>query len=177
MAIQTSGRLARRVLFPWAALLLAWGPCAAVLSGDDAGGAGEGAFRWFSVAIEVRGLPPGSQGVPVHCKIDFRKLLAARKVAGAVDERTLRLDRTEAAGKTVAQPVQFTPAARPRPKQRRLLPATTQKVSYLAEYRPGETPPGATAGVLTWIVGRAPKGTAGYRLRFGVPRGPRPSII
>jgi hypothetical protein len=121
--------------------------------------------------LKVRGLPKGSGGVPVRCTVDFSKVLADLGVAGAVDERTLRLECTWADGKPVEQPVQFQASLQPRPKRRRLLPGTTDKVSYLAEYAAGETPAGVkVAGVLTWLARGAPQGAATYTLQFGVGR-------
>jgi len=139
-----------------------------------AGRADDGAFRWFSVPIDVGGLAKGSCGVPVGCAIDFSKMLAELGVAGAVDERTLRLLRVGGDGKAVERAVQFEAAAMPRAKRRTLLPGTTEKVSYLAEHPAGRTPTGVkVAGRLTWIVRDAPEGTARYRLLFGVRRGGR----
>lgn len=132
---------------------------------------GGAAFRWFSIPIEVKGLPKASRFVPVRCPVDFSGILADLGAAGAVDERTLRLECVSAGGKAVEQPVQFDSLVQPRPKRRRLLPGTTDEVSYLGGHAAGRTPPGIKqAGTLTWIVHSAPRGAARYRLRFGVAR-------
>ncbi len=131
-------------------------------------------MQWFSVPVTVEGLPAGSERVPVSCPVDFSRILSDLNAPGAVDERALRLEWLPAEGKVVEQPVQFMASVQPRPKRRRLLPGTTEKVSYLAEHEAGRTPPGVkVAGTLTWIVRVAADGTARYRLRFGVPRGGR----
>ena len=97
--------------------------------------------------------------------------LADLGVSGAVDERTLWLECTSTGGAAVEQPVQSDATVQPRSKPRRLLPGTTTKVSYLAEFPAGKTPADVkVAGTLTWIVRSAPGGTARYRLRFGVAR-------
>ena len=132
------------------------------------------AFRWFAVALEVKDLPKGARFVPVRCRVDFSAILSGLGVAGAADERTLRLECVSAGPKAVAEPVQFEPDPQPRPKRRRLLGGTTKKVSYLAEHPAGRTPPDVkVAGTLTWIVRSAPRGSVRYRLRFGVARAGR----
>lgn len=121
----------------------------------------DGRFRTFSVPIDVTGLPPDPEFVPVRCLVDFTSVLERLGVPGAVDERTLRL---EAGGVDV--PFQFSAVPQPRPKERLLLPGTPPSVSLSAEHAAGATPPGVrVAGELTWLA-RAPR----YRLSFGVSR-------
>jgi hypothetical protein len=165
----------------WLAVALIFGGWEARVSGQDperresaAAARGTAAFQWVAIPIEVEGLPKGSGSVPVSCPVDFSRILFEAGAAGAVDERTLRLDRVTPAGKAVEQPIQFVASVQPRPKRRRLLPGTTDKVSYLAEHAAGRTPPDVkVAGVLTWVVRSAPQGRARYRLRFGVARAGR----
>lgn len=136
-------------------------------------GAGESSHRWFSVSIDVSGLPANAAGVPVQCSIDFSALLARLHVPGAVDERSLRLDRIAADGRTVELPVQFSAYRQPGAKARRRLAGTVPEVSYLAEYAAGETPEIKVAGTLAWFAQADAKGTERCRLRFGVPRSGR----
>lgn len=134
----------------------------------------ESSHRWFSLPIEVSGLPAGAQGVPVSCTIDFTDILKRLNVAGVVDEHSLRLYRNAAAGSEVEEPVQFSASPQPGPRARRILPGTTPGVSYGAEHPAQETPPGPrVAGSLAWLVSAGADGKQTYRLRFGVPRSGR----
>ena len=170
IAMQVSRRIRPLVLSVCPALVLVCGAAVPASSPSPVAGA----MQWFSVPVSVEGLPAGSECVPVTCAVDFSGMLSDLKAPGAVDERTLRLEWLSAEGKAVEQPVQFMAFEQPRPKQRRLLPGTTDKVSYVAEHEAGRTPPAVkVAGTLTWIVRGAPHGTARYRLRFGAPRGGR----
>jgi hypothetical protein len=94
-------------------------------------------------------------------------------VAGAVDERSLRLYRLLPGGATAEEPLQFSASPQPSPKARLLLPGTSTAVSYVAEYRAEETPPVHTAGMLAWIVRAGPGPARNYRLAFGVLRAGR----
>lgn len=132
------------------------------------------ARRWFSLPIQVSGLPADAEFVPVSCEVDFSGLLARLKVTGAVDERSIRLLRLLNDGGEMPEPVQFVASAQPRARQRRLLGGTTPRVSYLSEYAAGETPEvPKTVGELCWIARSGPQGVSRYRLRFGIPRGGR----
>jgi hypothetical protein len=148
----------------------------ALMASGTACGAGDAdlAYRWFSLPIEVSGLPAGAEFVPVSCPIDFSAMLARLKVPGAVDERSLRLDRLPPGGDAVEQAVQFSPSAQPRAQQRRFLPGTAPGVSYITEYPAGQTPevPKVT-GTLSWIARADADGKQRYRLRFGVLRSGR----
>ncbi len=97
-------------------------------------------YHWFSVPIDLSGLPPDAQFVPVSCPIDLTKILSRWNVSGAVDEQSLRLFRLLPDGTQAEQPVQFTGAPQPGPKTRRLLPDTASGVSYLTarSSTPGE---------------------------------------
>ncbi len=130
----------------------------------------EASHQWFSMPIEISGLPANADSVPVSCPIDFSGLLVRLKIAGAVDERSLRLDRILPDGRHQEEPVQFSPDPQPGSKSRRLLPGTVPQVSYLAEYPAGETPEVKVAGRLSWIAQAGRDGKQHYRLRFGVPR-------
>ncbi|MCY2989014.1 MAG: PmoA family protein [Planctomycetota bacterium] len=127
-------------------------------------------YHWFSVPIEVSGLPPDAQFVPVSCPIDLTVILSRWNVSGAVDERSLRLFRLLPDGTQAEQPVQFTGAPQPGPKTRRLLPDTASGVSYLTEYAAHEKAEIKVAGTLTWIAQAGEKGSGRYRLKCGVPR-------
>jgi hypothetical protein len=133
----------------------------------------EGLHEWFALPIEVTGLPPNADFVPVSCPIDFSAILARLKVSGAVDERSVRLLRVLADGRDQEEPVQFTPDPQPGSKTRRLLAGTTSQVSYLAEYPAGETPEVKVAGRLAWIAQSDGRGSQRYRLEFGVLRAGR----
>jgi hypothetical protein len=126
--------------------------------------------RVFSLPIEVVGLPPNAELVPVACGIDFTAILERLGVSGAVDERSLRLLRLGGAGEEVEEPVQFSVASQPRPKGRTTLPDTPPGVSYLGEFRAGSSPAGLrVAGELAWGARGDAEGRARYRLLFGVP--------
>src|SRR5439155_12972069 len=95
------------------------GPAPDALHGDDGG------FDWFSLPFEVRGLAPGAEFAPVSTPVDFTEILARLKVAGAVDERTIRLIRASG----TRESVQFTCTSQPRGK-RQLLPGTGSGTSF-----------------------------------------------
>ena len=59
----------------------------------------DSSFRWFSLPLEVRGIPEEADFIPVSCPIDFSSILKQLTVTGAVDERSLRLFRMNAGGK------------------------------------------------------------------------------
>ena len=144
------------------AFLVAPRPCWAAES--------ETSHQWLSLPIAISGLPADADSVPVSCLIDFSGLLVRLKAAGAVDERSLRLDHILPDGRVQEEPVQFSPDPQPGSKARRLLPGTVPQVSYLAEYPAGETPEVKVAGRLSWIAQADRDGKQHYRLRFGVPR-------
>jgi len=138
-----------------------------------------GRFQWFTVPIEVRGLPRGAEFQVVSVRVDFTAWLAELQFKGLIDERAVRLAAIAPDGSKTFQSVQFLPDPQPRAKQRELLPGTGNNVSYLAEYGPGVAPSHlAQAGELAWIV-RPPKsndvGSGGlsgahrFELEFGSP--------
>jgi hypothetical protein len=150
----------------------------------------EAAYHWFSMPIEVKGVSPKVEFVPVTCTIDFTEILSRLKVPGAVDERSLRLSRVKPDGSELDEPVQFSASPQPRPKERRLLPGTSPNLSYLGEYRDGETPAvPRVAGELSWVLRNRDKPRSPalalsargsgiqpefrYRLRFGIARAGR----
>ena len=125
--------------------------------------------RWFSLPIEVRGLPEGSEEVPISTFIDFSQMLDDAKILGTVDAKSLRLFSLTSTDRVREVPVQFTSAPMPRRKERPFLPGTAPGVSSLAEYRPNEVPQElCTAGRISWIVSNSRGGTCRYRLDFGV---------
>jgi hypothetical protein len=126
---------------------------------------------WFSLAIEVRGLPDGTQGVPISTFIDFSPALDSANLPGTVDAKSLRLFRLLPEGEEVDIPVQFSSVPQPRLKERPLLPGTPSTISYLGEYRPDGVPKELrVAGQLSWIAGNPDQGVCRYRLQFGVLR-------
>lgn len=128
-------------------------------------------YRWFSVTLQVDGLPPSAAFVPVSCPVDFTALLKQLKAEGAVDTHALRLSRV-VNGKEIEEPVQFDAGEQPRPKKRLLQPGTPATVSFVAEHPADRTSPlPRVAGELVWAARADAKGSARYLLRFGVPRG------
>ncbi len=61
-------------------------------------------YRWSSLPIEIAGLPPKAEAVPVACAVDFSALLARLGLEGLVDERSLRLYRLGGDGGRVEEP-------------------------------------------------------------------------
>src|SRR3954471_21317929 len=55
-------------------------------------------YRWFSLPVDVSGLPAGAAFVPVTCPIDFSTTLAQLRVNGVADEHSIRLLRLGADG-------------------------------------------------------------------------------
>ncbi len=130
--------------------------------------------RWFSLPLELSGLPANAQGAPVSCTIDFSEILQRLNVAGVVDEHSLRLFRKTADGREAEEPVQFTAALQPAARARRILPGTAPGVSYSTEHPADEPPVGPkVAGTLTWLARTGGDGKQAYRLRFGVPQSGR----
>lgn len=131
-------------------------------------------YDWFSLPIEVSALPKENEFTPVSLRIDFSDCLRRLGVAGAVDERSLRLYRVARNGKRSEEPLQWLAALQSRPLERRALPGTPPSVSYLAEYAAGETPEHIRVeGDLVWIAGKPQNGAARYQLYFGVPKAGR----
>jgi hypothetical protein len=126
-------------------------------------------YRWFELPIEVSGLPGSARFMPLSAAVDFTKILGDLGVEGAVDERSLRLWAIFPGGREEEQPLQFSSSPQRRPQRRRLLEGTTPSVSYVGEYRAGETPAvPRVAGELAWMAGSAPGAARRYRLEFGV---------
>ena len=129
---------------------------------------------WFSLPIEVRGLPERSEEVPVSTFIDFSRMLHDANLPGTVDTKSLRLFSLVSNGHIREVPVQFSSAPMPRRKERPFLPETPPGVSSLGEYRPGEVPQELrAAGQISWIVSSSRDGICRYRLDFGVLRSGR----
>ena len=124
------------------------------------------AYRWFSVPIEVTKLGSAAQFVPVNCHIDFSEIVKKLGASGVVDEHSLRLFQVEA-GRETPEPIQFECDPQPRAKVAKKLADTPAGVSYLGEYRAGESPDGVkVAGELKFIARGGDK--ASYRLEFGI---------
>jgi hypothetical protein len=153
--------------FPLLAILIL---CLA-LSGPSRATADAPTHEWFSMIIEVRGLPNGARGVPVSTPVDFSQVLHDANVPGTVDEKSLHLSRLSPSAGEVEIPVQFKAWPQPRVKERPLLPGTPPTVSYLGGYRPDEVPkPLRVAGRLSWFADSPTEGLCRYRLAFGVLR-------
>lgn len=128
-------------------------------------------FQWFTLPIEVSGIPPNAQFLPVTLDIDFTSLLESLQVEGTVDEAALRLFALFSDGSEKEIPYQFrSHPQRPAP-ERHFLPETSPGVSYITEFNAGESShPVRVAGELHWISRSPPSGiTQEYRLDFGVP--------
>jgi hypothetical protein len=126
--------------------------------------------RWFSVPVEVKGIPVRAEFVPVSLHIDFGAILDRLGERGTVDERTLRLCRIEPDGSEIEEPVQFSPDLQSRHPERHLHPGTPANVSWAGDWSADETPSSLrVTGTLTWIARGAPNGVRQYRLLFGVP--------
>jgi hypothetical protein len=126
------------------------------------------AYRSFSTVLGVSRLPAGCESLPIACPLDLSALLAQLHVAGAVDERSLRLFEIDGDGPSMEVPAQYLAAPQARPNGRKLLAGTPGSVSFAAEYPAGETPPAKSTGELFWTARAPASGTARYRLQFGV---------
>ncbi len=131
----------------------------------------EGKSRWFSIPIEVAGLPRNAECVPVSCSIDFSALARELRVTGLVDERSIRLFEIVPARRGTELPVQFSPLPQPRLPGGQA-PGPSRQLSYPGEYRAGQTPEESKiAGLLTWLARGSSKATAlQYRLEFSIPQ-------
>jgi hypothetical protein len=126
---------------------------------------------WFSISIEVHGLPTSAQGVPVSTLVDLSQILHDANIPGTVDGKSLRLFRLSPSAGAAEIPVQFSSLPQPRLKGRPLLPGTPPTVSYLGGCRPDEVPKELrVAGQLSWIADGPMEGVCRYRLEFGVLR-------
>ena len=129
----------------------------------------EAKYQWFSVPMEVAGLPFDAHRIPLSCPIDFRSLTQSLRVPGLVDEYSLRLFLVRSGGPSAEQPVQFTPLGQRRITGGHLLTGTSKQVSYTGEFRAGQTPDESqVAGQLAWLAEGSPGGKTHYRLDFGV---------
>jgi len=150
----------RRIAVAVAMLFIACGRLAAAEPPDT--------HRRIRVPLVVENLPAHAAFVPVSCEIDFTAILDRLKVPGAVDGRSLRLFRLLPDGREVEEPVQLAMQDQPRARQRRLLPDTTPKVSYLAEYAASAPASQKQAATLTWVAQADAHGRQACRLSFGV---------
>ncbi len=142
-----------------------------VLSGPSSAATDASTHEWFSMMIEVRGLPEGTQGVPVSTRLDFSQVLHDADIPGTVDEKSLRLFRLAPNAGDVEVPAQFNSWPQPRLKERPLLPGTPPTISYLGGYRPDGVPKELrVAGQLSWTAEGPAEGVCRYRLEFGVLR-------
>ena len=155
----------RRVDFlPIMVLYLAW-------AGSSPAATDTPTHDWFSVIVEVRGLPEGARGVPVSASVDFSQILHDANIPGTVDKKSLRLFLLSSDTDAAEIRAQFSSAPQPRLKERPLLPGTPPAVSYLGGYRPEGVPKEIrVAGQLRWIVDGPTQGLCRYRLDFGVLR-------
>lgn len=130
-----------------------------------------GGCRWFSLPLEVAGVPTNAVFIPVTATLPFNEILSKLNETGLVDTRSLRLFRVLENGEQAEEPHQFTPLPLPRLRERFLLPGTPPQVSYLGEYVPGKNQPDLPiSGRLTWIVRHPVGSSCRYVLKFGIPR-------
>jgi hypothetical protein len=126
---------------------------------------------WFSMILEVRGLPDGAQGVPISTPVDFSQVLHDADIAGTVDGKSLRLFRLAPQAGEVEVPAQFSPWPQPRLKERPLSPGTPPSIGYPGGHRPDGVPKELrVAGPLSWAADGPAEGVCRYRLEFGVLR-------
>jgi hypothetical protein len=125
--------------------------------------------HWFAVEIDLAGLPPGAEFVPISQEVDFTQWIAQAKMRGSVDERSIRLVRLLGDGTLSEVPTQFTATPQARPKERRLLEGTTPAVSHASEYL-AEDANLQVSGRFTWIAAADENGSSRYRLYFGAPK-------
>jgi hypothetical protein len=127
-------------------------------------------YKWFSVHIDVQGIPVRAEYVPVSFHVDFDAILSRLGGRGTVDERTLKLYRIEPDGREIEEPVQFSPDPQRHHPERHLHPGTPASVSWAGDWPADETPSDLNAaGTLTWIARGTPSGVCRYKLLFGVP--------
>jgi hypothetical protein len=142
-----------------------------VLSAPSSAATNTSTHEWFSMTIEMRGLPEGAQGVPLSTPVDFSQALRDTNIPGTVDEKSLRLFRLAPSADEVEVPMQFTSWPQPRLKERPLLPGTPPTISHLGEYRPDGVPKEIrVAGQLCWVADGPTDSVCRYRLEFGVLR-------
>lgn len=122
----------------------------------------------LSVPIVVSGLPADGEYVVVSCPLDFGKLLETGKVAGLVDEHTIRLYRIDGNNAETEEAVQYSPAPQARLKDAKLSFDTPPTVSYRGELAAGEAGPRLT-GTLTWAAQGTRNADQRFRLEFAVP--------
>ncbi|MEW6160410.1 MAG: PmoA family protein [Verrucomicrobiota bacterium] len=140
-------------------------------------------YLWFQVPIEVSGISPQAEFIPIRQAIDFGAILKTLQVRGLVDERTLRIK--EARGKRDEEfPVQYSPARQPRLQGRRFLEGTSTNASFISEFEATNPPPELQQkGEVCWIVRKSSEAAEAdnaksehkrqFRLEFGVPRSGR----
>ena len=85
--------------------------------------------KYFSIPVEVKGIPAEAEFVTVSSHIDFNTILESLGEKGVIDERTIRLYRIEPDESETEEPVQFSPDIQPRHPERHLHPGTPSSVS------------------------------------------------
>ena len=126
--------------------------------------------KCFSIPVDVRGVPAEAEFVTVFSHIDFNTILEPLGEKGVVDERTIRLFRTQPDGSETEEPFQFSPDIQPRHPERHLHLGTPSSVSWAGDWAAQETPSDLhVAGNLTWIARGNQDGICRYKLVFGVP--------
>lgn len=126
--------------------------------------------KYFSIHVEVKGMPAEVEFVTVSSHIDFNTILEPLGEKGAVDERTIRLFHVEPDGSETEEPVQFSPDIQSRHPERHLHPSTPSSVSWAGDWAAEETPSDLrVAGNLTWIARGSRDDICRYKLVFGVP--------
>ena len=92
--------------------------------------------EWYSVGIQMTGLPARAEFVPVTVPLDFGAMLGVRE---AVDEHSLRLYRVGADGSESEEPVQFAPAEQERHPEVMRQAGTPETVSWVGEWLAGQS--------------------------------------
>lgn len=125
-----------------------------------------------AIPLEVRGLPADAHFVPVSLHLDFTDLLRNAGVDMPLDDRSLRLFRTDGDGRGHEETLQFLPSPQPPLPHRATLPDTPRAMSLAAEYPAGRPLPAGVrqAGTIFWI---ARKNTSRWRLELSAPRAGR----
>lgn len=123
-----------------------------------------GEYRWYTLPLTVRDLPPDCDAVVVSSKLDLRDRLAAVGESGVIDEHTIRLRGMRSGGDRIDRPVQYTPE--PNDPHDGSDPDPVGVAEWPAEAVPDSI---AQSGTLTWLATPGGDRERRYRIEFGVP--------
>ncbi len=124
-------------------------------------------YSWFSIPIELKGIPARAEFVPVSYRIDFRKILDSMSKYGMIDERTLRLYRINSDNTESEEVFQLSPDILPRHPNRSAAPNVSWAGGWLVGKEPSDL---RLSGFLTWIAKGSQSGIQNYKLVFGIPK-------